>query len=103
VEFEVSSNGGRVDCEVTIGRSYTVTDLSEHYVRCGHRMTAEESERVLELVSGKYSRNPQVEVKEAEKKLAWLKKRREWATGGLYPENGQPLMEKFITKWRREE
>jgi hypothetical protein len=85
---------------LTVCRSYTVKDLSEHYVKCGHRMSAEESEKVMEIVSGKYSRNPQMETKEALKKLAWLKKRRDWATNGLYPESRQPLMEKFVAQWR---
>lgn len=81
---------------LTRGRSYTVKDLAAHYGKCGHRMSAVESERVLDIVSGKYSRNPQVDKKEADKKVAWLRKRRNWATRGLYPESRQPLMERFV-------
>jgi succinate dehydrogenase/fumarate reductase flavoprotein subunit len=103
VEFKVSSKRWWIEEVLTWSGLYTVKDLAEHYVRCGHRMSGEESERVLDMVSGKYSRNPQVSVKEAEKRLAFLKRRRDWENGGLYPESRQPLMEKYVAVWRPEE
>jgi len=66
-------------------------------------MSTEESEKVFEMVSGKYERNPRVDTKDMVKKLAWLKKRRDWATNGLYPESRQPLIEKFVAQWRPDE
>jgi hypothetical protein len=85
---------------LTWSRYYTVQDLSEHYVRCGHRLSGVESEKILDMVSGKYSRNPRMGEKEAEKKLAWLKKRRKSQTKGLYRESGQSLMQKYVAAWR---
>jgi ribosomal protein L24E len=65
-------------------------------------MSAEESERVLKVVSGKYERNPLI-GNSAPKKLLWTKRRRDWETRGLYPESGQPLMESFVAPWRPQE
>lgn len=84
-------------------RGYTAKDLSEHYVRCGHRMSAKESRKVFDIVSGKYEHNKMVQTKVAQKKLEWLQRRREWETRGLYRESGQPLMERYIVEGRREE
>jgi hypothetical protein len=65
-------------------------------------MSAEESERVLKVVSGKYERNPLM-GNSAPKKLVLTKRRRDWETRGLYPERGQRLMERFVAPWRPQE
>jgi len=77
-------------------RAYTAKDLSEHYVKCGYRMSAKESRKIFDMVSRKYEHNKMVQTKEAQKRLVWLKRRREWETRGLYPESGQPLMERYV-------
>lgn len=59
-------------------------------------MSGGESKKVFGLIEGKYSRNPCVLAGVAKKKLVWLKKQRDWRTGGLYRESGQVLMEKFV-------
>jgi hypothetical protein len=66
-------------------------------------MSAEESERVLQVVSGKYERNPLMGSDAMLKKLLWTKRRRDWETRGLCPESGQPLMDSFVAPWRPQE
>jgi hypothetical protein len=66
-------------------------------------MSAEESESVLKVVSGKYERNPLMDNDAILKKLVWTKKRRDWETRGLCPESGQPLIERFVAPWRPQE
>jgi hypothetical protein len=82
-------------------RSYTARDLEEHYVRCGHRMSAAESKRVLAMVAAKYERNPTKGVAEKVVRLRCARKRREWETRGMYPEAGQPLMDGFVVVRKR--
>lgn len=82
-------------------RLYTARDLEEHYVLCGHRMSAQESSRVLDLIRRKYEHNPTISVAEKEKRLRYVQRRREWETQGMYPDVGQPLMEKFVLSGRR--
>lgn len=77
-------------------RSYTARDLELHYSRCGHRMSAKESGFVLRKVEGKYERNPMVGAAEKKRRLQFAEKRRDWETGGMYPEKGQALMEKYV-------
>jgi hypothetical protein len=89
----------RTDRPVT--RSFTARDLEEHYVRCGHRMSARESGKVLDRVAGKYERNPTKGAVEKATRLRCAQKRREWETRGMYPEAGQPLMDKYVAPWRR--
>ena len=81
-------------------RSYTARDLEEHYVFCGHRMSARESKVVFGTISRKYERNPTINVVEKERRLRYLQRRREWETQGMYPGDGQPLMEKFVLSVR---
>ena len=67
-------------------------------MRCGHRMSGEESERVLGRMRGKYERNPTTTVAEGNARLGRAWKRRDWETRKMYPEIGQTLMEKFIDR-----
>jgi len=73
-----------------------VADLEAHYVRCGHRMSAKESERVFARMRGKHERNPTTTAAEGLERLRRVRRRREWETRKMYPEAGQTLMEKFI-------
>jgi hypothetical protein len=59
-------------------------------------MLAKESKKVLEIVRRKYERNPTMSVVDTEKRLRYTKKRRNWETRGMYPDAGQPLMEKYV-------
>ena len=79
-----------------VSKSYTARDLEDHYVRCGHRMSAKESQKVLRLMVGKYERNPTKGMLEGKRRSRYVQRRRNWETGGLYPEVGQPLMEAFV-------
>jgi hypothetical protein len=77
-------------------RLYTARDLEFHYVRCGHRMSAEESRKVFGKIDGKYERNPMKGVAEKKRRLRCAQQRRQWETRGMYPEAGQVLMERFV-------
>jgi hypothetical protein len=77
-------------------RSYTAKELEGHYVFCGHRMSAKESKRVLDMMSQKYERNPTISTVDKEKRLGCARRRRHWETRGMYPDAGQPLMEKYV-------
>ena len=81
-------------------RSYTARDLESHYVRCGHRISAEESGRVLGRIDAKYERNPMVGGVERRRRLQCIRKRRHWETRGMYPETGQLLMEQYVRRAR---
>lgn len=83
--------------------AYTAKDLSEHYVQCGHRMSAKESTKIFDMVSRRYEHNKMVQTKEAQRRLGWLKRRREWATRGLYREVGQALMQRYVAECRHDE
>lgn len=92
-----------VVADVGVYRSYTARDLECHYIRCGHRMSAEESGRVLGRVDGKYERNPMVGVAEKKRRIRCAQKRRDWETRGMYPEAGQLLMEEYVRRAREKE
>jgi hypothetical protein len=81
-------------------RSYTARDLEEHYVLCGHRMLGQESKRVLDMIGLKYEHNPTINADDKGRRLRYVQKRREWDTQGMYPDVGQPLMEKFVLSVR---
>jgi hypothetical protein len=63
-------------------------------------MLAKESKKVLEMVGQKYERNPTISEVEKEKRLRCAQKRRHWETRGMYPDAGQPLMEKYVSLCR---
>ena len=79
-------------------RSYTARELAIHYARCGHRMSAKESGRVMEKLQGKYERNPMIKAAEKSRKLECAERQRNWETKGLYPEEGQRSVEMYVRR-----
>ena len=55
---------------------------------------------MLSRIGGKYERNPMVGVAEKKRRLRCAQKRRDWETGGMYPEAGQLLMELYVRRAR---
>lgn len=61
-------------------------------------MSAKESKKVFDMIGRKYEHNPTVSAVDKEKRLRYAQKRRDWETRRLYPDVGQPLMEKYVLR-----
>ncbi len=84
----------------TAGRSFTAKDLEEHYVLCGHRLSGEESSRLLEALEGKFARNPMKTAADGAVRVQLVQRKRQWTTRGMYRERGQRLIERYCGKER---
>jgi hypothetical protein len=56
---------------------------------------------VLDMIGQKYEHNPTITTVDKDKRLRYAQRRRHWETRGMYPDAGQPLMEKYVS-WRRD-
>lgn len=65
-------------------------------------MTAEEGQRVLDAIKGKWDRNPTVSADDASRKLKTLARRKKFQTRGMYPEFGQRFMDGYVKVRRRD-
>ena len=73
-----------------------MNDLENHFLGCGNRLSGEESERILGLVTAKYARNPMKSEADAELRRERMRKLRRWATKGLYRQTGQLILEEVV-------